>query len=704
MSRRKRRESISAAAQQGRRQVGASRSQQTDGGWLRIAIAALIALKIAGLVLLFDAATALAFEGPKSSFSLATTSLLAGLIVLILLREGRAALPQSPLNLAVLAFVLACAAATLVAEDRYLALFGAQRRLGLTFILDLAVLYLALAVALRERRQWALIGGAVALSGAVAMAYAVLQAVGLDPVPWTEDTSVRPPSTFGNPDKFGHFLGASLMAAAGLALVRTIPRWVRVAAGAYAVAALGVSALVATRGTVVGVAVAIPALGIVALRLSGLQPTRRAVVVLAGAGVGVLTLAVVLTLATPLGDRVRGGFSDPGTRQRVFVAEGAISAFRERPVLGWGPDNFGVAYPRHRPTRSVAEGGLVQQDSAHSLPLQTLATTGALGAISLAAVALGTLVALWRALPMNPHLAAPLITGAVAYWAQSAVAFGSISVDWMGWLAAGGAASLGVKVPSPSQRRIQPVMRAAVLVAALAMLVSGYAAFAANRELYAARVARTVGRPERAVQRAEQAIALDPGRAEHWFALGLARQDRGMLGEAASALRAATERAPHSSVYWSTLALTLANLSRAGDQGFGGRDAAIAAARRATEVDPNYPTPYNVLAVVANALGQHGVALEASAKAIHLFTGDAEYEAVAADAALRLPDAATARSALEGIVAAKDTPVLRVALARLCLKLNDPEAARLHVRRALELEPQHVAARELAGQLGIAAP
>lgn len=701
MSRRKTRESSPAPAQQARRQRGASRSQQGDGGSLRTAVAALVALKVAGLVVLFDPAAALAFEGPKSSLSLATTSLLAGLVVLILLREGRAALPPSRLNLAVMAFVAMCAAATLVAEDRYLALFGAQRRLGLTFILDLAVLYLALAVALRERRHWALIGGAVVLAGTAAMAYAVLQAVGLDPVPWTEDTSVRPPSTFGNPDKFGHFLGATLMAAAGLALVRTIPPWVRVAAGGYAVAAIGVSALVATRGTVVGVAIAVPALGIVALRLSGLRPTRRAVFMLAGAGVGTLTLAVVLALATPLGDRVRGGFSDPGTRQRVFVAEGAISAFRDRPILGWGPDNFGVAYPRHRPTRSVAEGGLVQQDSAHSLPLQTLATIGALGAVSLAAVALGTLGALWRALPASPYIAAPLFTGAVAYWAQSVVAFGSVSVDWMGWLAAGGAASLGARVPVMSPRRVQPVMRAVVLAGALVMLVSGYAAFAANRELYAARVARTVGRPERAVQRAEQAIALDPGRAEHWFALGLARQDRGMLGEAASALRTATERAPHSSVYWSTLALTLANLSRAGDQGFGGRDGAIAAARRATEVDPNYPTPYNVLAVVANALGDPALALDAASTAIRLYKGDAEYDSVAADAAMRLPDPATAQAALERLIQEKDSAAVRVALARLAIKRSDTVTARRHVERALALDPQHASAKELATQLGV---
>ena len=672
---------------------------------IRLIIVILVAVKIVGVLLIFDPGSALAFEGPKASFSIATTCLLLGLAGLAVLRFGFASTVRTRLHLFVAAFALSSVLATVLAEDRYVAAFGAQRRLGLTFVLDMVVLYFAVALAYRTRKDWALLAIAVGCAGFGAMGYGLLQFSGLDPVPWFESTRQRPPSTFGNPDKFGHFLGTTFLAAIGLSIVPRLPSTVRLLAVTYAAVALTTAVLVATRGTLIGIAVASPVLGLIFLRFFRPGPRGRTLLLLAGAGIGAAALTVALVAATPLGERVRGGFTDPATRQRIFVADAAIRAFRDQPLTGYGPDNFGVIYPRYRPVGSVATGGLAQQDSAHSLPLQTLATTGALGALSLGSVAVGSFVLLWRAIPASPSIAVPLLAGAVAYWAQSAVAIGSVSIDWVGWLAAGGAATFGRRPAGALQRpRRLPVVQAALLGSAVILAISGYWSFQANRELYATRVARQVGRPDLAVRRAEEAIRLDSGRAEHWLALGLARQDRGNLGEAAQAFRSATDRAPYASAYWSTLAVTLTNLSRAGDTSLGGKEAALAAARRGIDADPNYPTPHNVFAVVANAFGEHAAALQASATAIQLFKGEPEYEAVAADAALRLQDATVARSTLEQLVQQKDVPVLRVALARISLKLNDVEVARTHLRRALEIDPQYAAARELAGQLGIPAP
>lgn len=675
-----------------------------DRSLVRTALVGMVAIKVAGLVVLFDPASALAFEGPKSSLSLAMASLLLGCVAIAVLRYGWATFPRTRMHLLVAGFVIACALAAAFAEDRYVALFGAQRRLGLTFVVDMAILYAAVALAYRTRRDWAILGATVACAGLVAMTYGLLQSLDLDPVPWTEDTSQRPPSTFGNPDKFGHFLGATVVGGLGLSLAPSLPRRIRVLAVGYTLAALATAALVATRGTVLGIVVALPALGLIYLRLSRFAPQPRTIIGLVAGTVGAMALAAGLVAATPLGERVRGGFTDPGTQQRLFVADAAIRAFLDRPLTGHGPDNFGAIYPKFRPPGSIATGGLVNQDSAHSLPLQTLATTGIFGALGLGAIALMSVAMLWRATPASPHIAIPLLVGAIGYWAQSVVAIGSVSVDWMGWLAAGGAASVRARPAAAALPRNRAVLQAIAALMTLLLAISGYSAFQANRELYAARVARVVARPDRAITRAEQAIRLDSGRSEHWFALGLARQDGKMLPDAARALRGATDRAPFVATYWSTLALTLTNLALAGDNSVGGKDAALVAARRGTEADPNHPTPYNVLAVVANALGEHAEALKASATAIRLFKGDSEYEAVAADAALRLADAVAARSALEDIVREKDAPVLRVALARLALKMNDAGSARMHIRRALELDPKNGPARELAAQLGVSAP
>ena len=653
---------------------------------------------MAGLILIFDPDSASAFEAPKSSFSLATASLLLGLIALAIMQFGVGIFPRTRLHMAVAAFVLASTVSYVVAEDRYLALFGAQRRLGLTFVIDMALLYLSVAIAFRTKRDWAILGGVVACAGLLAIGYGLVQYFGLDPLRWAADVRNRPPSTFGNPDKFGHFLSSTIVAAAGLAMLprRHLSHHIRMVAAIYLVAALVMALLIQTRGTVLGLAVGFPALGVMLLRLSGFRLRPQLIVIVMGATLALAALTGAALAATPLGERIRGGFGDIATQQRLFVADAAVQAFLDRPVTGHGPDNFGAIHPRYRSPDSLVLG--LSQDSAHSWLLQTAATTGALGVLSLAVIAIGSLVALWRGVAVMPLAAAALFGGAFAYWANGLVAIGSVSVDWVGWFAAGGAAALNQRAPTFSPPKVPLLLQGAPLAVALVLIVSGTMAFQANRELKLTRV------PTRALAAAERAVSLDPGRAEHWFELGKARQSRDSLGEAAKAFREATDRAPHQSSYWGNLALALANLSLKGDASMGGKDAAIAAARRGVESDPNYPAPYHVFALVANTFGDHAGALKASAAALHLYKGEPEYEAVAADAALRMQDSAAARTALEGIVQEKDAVVLRVALARISLKLNDPDSARRHLRRAIEIDPQNAPARELLQQVGIGPP
>jgi O-antigen ligase len=663
---------------------------------IRVALVVAVAAKVAGVVLIFDPANVSTFEGPKTAFSLAGSAVLLGLLGAMLLRSNALALLGSRWHLAVGAFALANLLAVLFAKDQYVAIFGAQRRVGLAFVLDMVVLYLAVVIAYRTSRDWAILGTTIVCAGAIAIGYGVIQSLGLDPVPWVDDVRARPPSTFGNPDKFGHFLGATCAAALGVAVLPgDRRRRVRVIAALYVAASLGMAAIVATRGTILGLAVALPVLAAVYLALARGGLRSRSVFWGAAGAIGLAVLAVALTMATPLGERIRGGV-DAASQQRLLLADAAIRAFADRPLTGHGPDNFGVVYPHYRP---AAASPFVGQDSAHSWPLQALATTGALGALSLVTVVVLSLAALWRAATTGSSAAAaPLLFGAVAYWAHGLVAFGSVSVDWMGWLAAGGAVVVTGQTPPAPQRRVPPIVQAVVIGAGLVLALQGYAALQAGREAY---VARAAGSPDRAVEAAERAVELDSGRAEYWFALGRAHRDRGALKDAALSFRAAAHRAPYVSAYWADLALMQTGLVLQGDQSLGGRPAALDAARRAVDADPSSPTPHHVHAVVANGVGDHAAALEAVATAIRLYKDDPAYDSTAADAASRSPDPQAARLALEMIIREKDSAVLRVALAQLSLRLNEIDAARMHLRRAIELDPANAPARDLARQLGL---
>lgn len=67
-------------------------------------------------------------------------------------------------------------------------------------------------------------------------------------------------------------------------------------------------------------------------------------------------------------------WEDDVVRERLLVWQIALNAFKERPVFGWGPENFGSAFNKHYDYRvGIAEPWF---DRAHSQPIDTLATGG----------------------------------------------------------------------------------------------------------------------------------------------------------------------------------------------------------------------------------------------------------------------------------------------------------------------------------------
>src|SRR6266550_7335010 len=227
---------------------------------LRSLMVVLIALKVLGLVLLFDWSQRAVdvFDLPKSLFSRSVEWLILGLLLIALLRWGSSILPRSPLHFLVAALAVAYLVAALAAEDRYVALFGERGRyLGLTFLIDMLVLYVAVAVAFRTVRDWAILSLAVGVAVIVSSAYAWIQFTGWDPIAWqVVGSESRPFSTVGNPNTYGHFLSVALGPAAGLAVLYAA-RWskpVRLVAGALTLGILVTTGIVATRGAVLGIA------------------------------------------------------------------------------------------------------------------------------------------------------------------------------------------------------------------------------------------------------------------------------------------------------------------------------------------------------------------------------------------------------------------------------------------------------------------
>ena len=212
------------------------------------------------------------------------------------------------------------------------------------------------------------------------------------------DPSNRMSATLGNPA----FLGAYAMvnAVVGTALVvesfgrpsagrrGAVLAWVRGLWGGMALVNLWVLWLTATRGAVVGLGAA--GLVFAAYGAWGRLPAARraAGAVLAAAVVAAVLVAVAMKTRTPgrlhgtgpMSTRLSAIGTDRGSSSRIAFAAAGLRAFLDRPVLGWGPENFVVAWGRHG--GADAADGFDFTDYPHNKPIEELATKGILGLLS----------------------------------------------------------------------------------------------------------------------------------------------------------------------------------------------------------------------------------------------------------------------------------------------------------------------------------
>jgi O-antigen ligase len=75
---------------------------------------------------------------------------------------------------------------------------------------------------------------------------------------------------------------------------------------------------------------------------------------------------------------------DPSSQPRLWTWGSAIKGFKERPIFGWGPENFPVVFDKYFDPRHYVPGANSETwfDRAHSIFLDYLVATGILGLLS----------------------------------------------------------------------------------------------------------------------------------------------------------------------------------------------------------------------------------------------------------------------------------------------------------------------------------
>src|SRR5438309_875403 len=485
---------------------------------LRLVGVAIICAKVALVPLVFDTASDIPFTVPKGLVSHALAYALTGVVIGVVLLYGRSVLVQSWLHIPVVAFLAVNIAATVFAADQLLALYGAHGRMvGLATIADGVLLYFAIVLLVRTRLEALAVVASGLGATALVLVYALVQFVGRDPFAWNVSSAARPFSTLGQTTSLAEYLTVVAVGAAAFGLFEgSLPRVVRALLLLTSAAGIAGVVVTQTRSAIIGLVAA----AVVLVLLTWVaHPSRRARTLSMGGALAASSALAAVVVFTPLGARVLGTIdisasadtADEGGPRleqsadvRLAIYRIAYDMFRERPVLGFGPDNFAVGQPKYR---SENEPDEIQQGittSAHSWVAQVGSASGALGLASLMAIAA---VATFLAIRAGFRPVAWAGVGMLAaFLGAGLTTVNSVSTEWLLWASLGTVGAATARSRADSQKssprrhpgygsprgrslpRLAAALSCAVIGAMLALTASN--ALAASHAARASQVSR----------------------------------------------------------------------------------------------------------------------------------------------------------------------------------------------------------------------
>lgn len=311
-------------------------------------------------------------------------------------------------------------------------LFGNLERMGgVVGLVHLAAWYLLLRTVLDDGGWRRMLGALALVAGAAGLAATVQWVAGGGP-------PFRAYAPLGNSGPLGGLLATGVFAAAASAAGPEAGRrwrWTVGAAGGLALVGLAASGTrAAGGGLVLGAAV-----GGVAwlLRSRGIDARRLAPW---AAGAAVVGAAALVGIAAGAGEEASP--SGPSAVEATSLAElradrtlgmrldawaAAAEGAAERPLAGWGPENFRIVFDRHGAVvRSERVTQALSYDRAHDFFAEAAATGGLPGLLAALLVAFA---ALWTALgaALDPSATGPVEGGALA---AGVVAHGGYLLFW----------------------------------------------------------------------------------------------------------------------------------------------------------------------------------------------------------------------------------------------------------------------------------
>lgn len=345
------------------------------------------------------------YIGARTIFFRTVVDLVVGIFIyLVATREHESRVRRDLFLWALIAFTVASGLSAALSSAQNRAIFGDFERLGGVWALLHFVMYYAMLRVFFGEREWkrflrlsvavsAIVAGIAVLQYQIAFAGTVSAG--------TFYSAVF--STIGNPGMLGMYLFFGV----GFALYLALTAGSRRAKIIYAViAVLDLYGIVLSqnRTSILGVVAAL-AVGAFAYALLGLR--RRALVLGIALGVGaVFSGGLAIAIKAPssaVASHLPGIFRRAAQTTlagpdaiRFLQWRAAIEGFADHPIVGYGPENFHLAWSAHFQPELYGKITEERIDRAHNAVLEVLATTGLLGTITFLAMWGFLFYAVWR--------------------------------------------------------------------------------------------------------------------------------------------------------------------------------------------------------------------------------------------------------------------------------------------------------------------
>ena len=514
--------------------------------------------------------------------------------------RGEIKLRRTPLDLPIVAYVASAVVSTLFSANVNLAVFGSYGRgEGLLTIATYAALFWLSVQSISSPGDGRAVLRAVLAGAFVVSLIAVLQAVAGGLTVGPTSSVARASATFGNSNALAAYLAMALPLGVNEYL-RAGSTSDRILAG-NAVAMLAI-ALVLTlgRGGWVGGAV-----GIIIV-VATARPSRRRVMVMLGAGAATLAATVLATAAlgaggAPIAQSATArllSLLDPtaGTGAiRLHIWSDTLGMIASRPLVGYGPDNFGLAFPAFQ----TGSWSPLLIDESHSELLQVMATQGFLGLAAFVWLCIAFARLWWSG--RNQMLASGVLGASVAYLLTLLVNFSTVPAALPFWIFLGAAAVIlqgdaaPRPAPHPSHHRVgRPLQLAGGLFVLVGIAVGAIAMpYAADSDLHDSMEAFAAGDRTGAVTLAADARVLQPQQQMYAAAAGNVAMADSDWTAAREAFTTAASLGSFDASVFRQLAIA--------DEHLGLQAEAAAAAKRSVELNRFDPRNLAVLKTVTSA-------------------------------------------------------------------------------------------------------